>query len=445
MRLNTIGQITLSCSALIGCTAFSFLAFPSLTEASEFQGRFETKIHYRVSEDNRFSVDFPFPPEALPVGESSAFLETVDAGKKLELSTLNFAGRWSFNDDLSFQFRLDLIDKYDRNPTSTDVKYDLDHGFFQWGQSAAPLAIIEESAGYVRIGKFAKFERQRARRTESYGLVSTAFNRFEDSGIEMGFDSPQGIYVKASITTGNPLFFRDPNALAGDNGTPEIIEGENPDPELKSGIVILYDAEIEDFDLREYSEYGFGLGYRWNSPDQSIKLNALAFNYERDLQEQRSLHGTTYGTDLDLLDLGEVAPGLGIQLPVSGDEKSESGINLWLMSGNFALFSQYVEQEIASLERSGFEFEASYVINQKMPITPVFRYSNLSNDFVGSPLYPAPSVWWDWDKVDLGVNVDLTKNLRVTLEYSINRFKRGNKTEDNNEGMLTLRWQNDSQ
>lgn len=438
MRLNTISQFTLS------CTAITLLSLPSLTEANSFQGRFETKIHYRVSDDNRFAVNFPFPPEALPVGETSAFLETVDAGDRLELSTLNFAGRWAFTDEMSFQFRLDLIDLYDRNPTSTDVKYDLDHIFFQWGENTAPLATLDSNASYVRIGKFAKFERQRARRTESYGLASTAFNRFEDSGIEMGFDSPQGIYVKASLTTGNPLFIRDPNALAGDNGTLEIVEGENPDPELKSGIVILYDAEVEDFDLRSYSEYGVGLGYRWNSADQSMKLNALVFNYQRNLQEQRSLHGTTYGTDLDLLDLGEVAPGLDIRLPVSGDEKKESGLNLWLMSGNFSLFSQYVTQEIASLDRSAFELETSYVFDHKMPITPVIRYSNLSNDFSGSPLYPAPSVWWDWEKIDLGVNVDLTENLRITLEYSINRFERGNKTEDNNEGILTLRWQNDS-
>lgn len=436
MRLNTISHFTLSFTALL------FTSNPTFGDSDSFQGRFETKLHYRVSADNRYSIDFPFPAEALPQGETSAFLETVDAGTRAEFSTFNFAGRWQFSNKLSWQFRLDLIDLYDRNPTSTDVKYDLDHAFFQWGESAAPLASVEESETYVRVGKFAKFERQRARRTESYGLVSTAFNRFEDSGIELGFDSPTGIYARVSWTTGNPLFMRDPNALAGDNGTPEIVEGVNPDPELKSGVVILYDAEIEDFDLGSYSEYGVGLGFRSISPDQNIKLNALAFRYQRELQEERELHGTSYGTDLDLLDLGEVAPGAGIRLPVSGNDKTEQGINLWLNAGNLAIFSQYVDQEIATLERSGFEIETSYVIDNKMPITPVFRFSSLNNDFEGSPLYPAPSVWWDWKKYDLGVNVDLTKNLRITLEYSVNKFQRNGKTEDNNEGMLTLRWQN---
>ena len=31
-----------------------------------------------------------------------------------------------------------------------------------------------------------KFERQNDRHLESYGLVSTAFNRFEDFGVEAG-------------------------------------------------------------------------------------------------------------------------------------------------------------------------------------------------------------------------------------------------------------------
>src|SRR5690606_9258777 len=120
-------------------------------------------------------------------------------------------------------------------------------------------------------------------------------------------DSPSGFYAKASYTTGNPVFMRDPNMLAGDNGTnDQQVPPENPDPELKSGIVILYDAEIEDVNFSDEPEFGAGIGYRWNSQDDSLKLDVMAYGYRRELAEERTLNGTFYGADLDLLDLGEV-------------------------------------------------------------------------------------------------------------------------------------------
>ncbi len=405
--------------------------------------RLETKLHYRNSDENRFAVQFPFPSEALPRGESSAFLETVDAGEHVEVSSINLVGRWLISNQWATHFKIEVLDKYDRNPTSSDYKIDLDTAFVRYGRHVGPLRFPSESSFYAQAGKFAKFERQRARRTESYGLVSTAFNRFEDSGIELGFDLRMGLYAKASWTTGNPVFFRDPNALAGENGTDQRqVPPENPDPELKSGIVILYDAEIESIDLGGDAEIGVGLGYRWQNRSQDTRFNILFFGYQRTLAEERDLHGTFYGADLDLFDLGEVPGAGGIRLPAEGDEKKEAGVNVWFSHGNFSLFAQAVDQDAAGLGRTGKEIELSYVFDLPIKVSPVVRYSELDNDFVGSPLYPAPSVWWDWEKVDYGINFDLTDALRITLEYADNQFIRFGETEENNETLVTFRWRN---
>lgn len=414
------------------------LASSSQIAAAEFDYSLELKANYRDSEQARFPTAFPFPPEALPVGDTQAHLETVDEGQHFELSMLSFAGRWRFANNFSAQFRIEGIDRYERNPSSTDHELGIDTLILRYGQKTPAMNIPEESGYYLQIGKFEKFERQRARRTESYGLVSNAFNRFEDSGLELGFELNSGFYTRASYTSGNPVFIRDPNVLAGDNGTEErSVPPENPDPELKSGIVILYDAEVEGFNLSDHPELGLGAGWRFQSANQH-KFDALAFYYKRELATDESIHGTSYGTDLDLFDLGEVPGAGGIRLPAEGDEKTEYGLNIWYEAGNFALFGQWVEQEMANLKRSGQEIELSYVFDWKYPIAPVIRYSSLDPQFAGTPNYPAPSVWWDWQKIDYGVNIQFSDNVRLIMEYADNSFIRAGQRENNNETLFTL-------
>lgn len=411
--------------------------FTSSAFAADFQYRVESKLHYRNSEENRFPVKFPFPPSFLPPGQSQAFLETVDAGEHVEVSTISVAAKWQLSDKFAVQGEVDIIDKYDRNPTSSDYKADIDSFVIRYGEVMSNASLPDSLSGYIQIGKFAKFERQSERRTESYGLASTAFNRFEDSGIEAGLDLPMGLYGKLSYTTGNPVFFRDPNMLAGENGTSQRnVPPENPDPELKSGVMILYDAEIESFDLSENAEAGAALGYKWQNAARDIRFDMMTFYYSRTLAAERSLHGTFYGADLDLLDLGDVPGAAGIRLPAVGEDKQEYGLNTWLYLNNFALFAQYVEQSIAELDRSAIELELSYVFDLPITLTPVIRYSKLTNDFVGEPRYPAPSVWWDWEKTDIGVNFDINENLRITAEYSDNSFAQGS----NNETLVTFLW-----
>ncbi len=422
----------------LGISVFSLSAFSQSLDL-----RFEAKANFRDSQQAKFPSGFPFRAIDLPEGETSAFIETVDEGSHGEISLISVAGKWQFSDAWQLRFKVDAIDLYDRNPTSTDNKIDLDAFILRYGQRVGAMRIPSQNNFYAQVGKFKKFEQQRERRTESYGVVSTAFNRFEDSGLEAGFDLPSGFYGRISYTTGNPVFMRDANALAGDNGIEDfrVPPNANPDPDLNSGIVMLYDAEIEDFDLSSEPETGIGLGYRWNSANQSQKLDVLAYHYQRDLAQTRELTGTFYGGDLDLFDLSEFPGADGIRLPFDGNKKTESGLNAWYSAGDFALFAQYVRQEVASLDREGFEIELSYVFDFPITITPVIRFSQLDNNFAGHPQFPTPSLPWDWRKVDYAVNFDLSDNLRLIVEYADNEVELANRWESQDELLITLRWQ----
>ncbi|MCB1032999.1 MAG: hypothetical protein KDD47_04095 [Acidobacteria bacterium] len=412
-----------------------------------FDCGFELRGGYRDSDLNRFESPFPFDPSMLPLGETKGFLETVDAGSHAEVSVIRLAldaayGRW-----FGAGLRVDVIDLYDRNPTSEDRKVDVDELWVRFGEETEPARVPASPGFYFKLGKIPAFERQDDRHLESYGLVSTAFNRFEDLGLEAGVDLGRHFYLKTSITQGNPLFIRDPNALAGDNGIPELLQ-QNPDPDLKSGIVILYDSEVEEFD-GENLEVGVGLGGRFESAGGQVGAEVMLWGRDRELAEGVDLHGTFYGGDLDLLR----GPLNMFPLPITDTDKRELGLNLWLYAGDFSLFGQLVDQEVAGLDRSGFEVEAAWRFDlplfwavrgrQILPyLQPAVRYSKLDPDFEGGNLqFPAVSIRWKWEKLDLGLRLGLARGLDLTLEYADNSFVLGSGAKgENNEFLTTLRW-----
>ena len=415
---------------------------------------FEGKAHFRASDHNRFPVNFPFSlvPGLLPPGQTQAFLETVNEGSHFEISTLTLLLDATWGDGLSAHAKIDAIDLYDRNPTSTDRKIDVDEAWIRFGVEPQAATLPGRGGVYLKIGKFAHFERQNDRHLESYGLVSTAFNRFEDAGAELGLSLGRHVYVKLSATQGNPVFLRDPNALAGDNGTP-VFRQPNPDPELKSGIVMLYDAEVEDLDVDGDLELGGGVGVRFADEAGRNGVDVLAWAYRRKLADRVELEGTFYGGDLDLLD----GPGLpppfpDTTLPISGDDKEEVGANVWVYFGGLSVFGQYVDQELAGLGRTGIEGEAAWRFElplvwavgerQLFPaVAPAVRYSQMDHDFRGHPLTSAPSLAWDWKKLDYGVRLTLFEGVDLTLEYADNRFTLASGAErENNEALATLRW-----
>lgn len=418
---------------------------------------FEVKGHYRESDPWTFPVNFNFPGNALPPGESAGFLSTVEAGEHTEVSAATVWLEADFWSHFSAKAKVDVIDRHDRNPTSSDREIDIDELWLRWGDETLPATLPQESfGGYVKVGKFAKFERQNDRHLESYGLVSTAFNRAEDVGVEIGFDLWRWLYAKVSYTQGNPVFLRDPNALAGDNGVPgsDFRDPDfvaNPVPELGTGVPILYDADVDDFDF-ENIETGIGLGFRLGNDSGSWGLDVLGWAYERELADEVDLNGTFYGGDLDLLR----GPENLFPLPITHTQKQEVGANLWLYAGDFTLFAQYVDQDLAGLKRTGLEAEVSYTF--EMPylgalggrqlfsfIQPAVRYSELDNDFIAPDVTPAPSLAWDWEKLDVGLRLGLVDRLLdLTVEWNENEFILKNGRAVNvDEFLATVRWEMD--
>ena len=354
-------------------------------------------------------------------------------------------GRLDFGEIVALNVKLDFINLYDRNPTSSASRFDLDEAWVRIGQETPPGAPSPGFGVFLKLGKFGKPERQNDRHLESYGLVATAFNRFEDVGIVIGVDLGEHLYLRGSLTQGNPIFMRDPNALAGDNGLPELLE-PNPDPELGTGIVIPYDADVRSLDF-ESPEYGGAAGIRFVNAMGDRALDVMVFGYERDLDETVEIKGSFYGGDLDLL----LGPRNAFPFPVRGDRKREWGGNLWLYFDDLTLFGQYGDQDLAGLRRRGWEVEASYGFVEPFGsssdgeaflshVTPAVRFSHLDPDFAAPRVTPSPSFAWPWEKWDFGLRVGLGAASDLTVEYSLNEFRLGSgEIGRNDEFLLTLR------
>ena len=399
----------------------------------------ELKLHGRWSEDDRFPLAFPFPPEFVPVGQPNVALQTVAPGASLEV------GRALVNLDVDMprgiagHVQIGLINLYDRNPTSTDHTLDVREAWVSFGTKRGSLEPLPGSSFYALVGKAPKLERQPFRRLESYGLVSTAFNRFNDLQLQVGGSVGTRFYFAAQLSAGNPIFMRDPNALAGDNGTDMP---PNPDPKLHSGFPILYHAEVEELETDDRFEYGGALGLRLLSADQRHGIDVMGFYYKTRLSEGAKLRGTFYEGDLDILNGTSDR-----SLPVSGNEREEYGLNLDTRVGGFSLFAQLVKEEAAGLPRLGIEVEGGYRFalgdladpGDLFPaIQPAVRWSRLENDFTAPRGFVAPSFAWDWDKLDLGLRVTIIRKLDLTLEYSFHDIA-ASRAIQHDEALATLR------
>jgi hypothetical protein len=420
--MKKIGRVALAA----GLCALSAAAQESESPDSPwtFRHRLELRANYRDSRAERFPLRFPFRPDEIPPGQDSVFLETVDAGRHVELSVAQLQLDLSYGSWMTARAKIHVQDSYRRNPTSSDRQFDADELFIRIGPRPDFLERPEGTSFFAQIGKAPKMERQPIRLLESYGLASTSFNRFEDVQLLVGGSVGRNAYWRLQVANGNPLFFRDPNALAGDNGTPELRQ-PNPVTKNGSGFPILYNAEVEGYAFRTSRlQFGQGIGYRWQRADQSAGFDIIAFHYRRDMDDEQDLTGTFYGADLDLLDGTR-----GITLPLEGRKKEEFGARLYSEWRGLTAIAQFTKQHLAGLSREGYEGEVGYQIPFALgpqiggetlfqSIQPAVRWSGLTNRFRGMPTFVSPSIWWAWTKLDAGVRIGFARNVDLTVEYA---------------------------
>ena len=388
--------------------------------------RLELRGDYRWSADERFNRPFP----------AGAVLATPDPGHHVELNAADLQLDLGYGDWLGDRVKAHGYAKHRSNPTSADRTADIDELFVRIGPNPQFLERPAGTTFFAQAGKFPKMERQPVRLLESYGLAATSFNRFEDVQVLVGGTIGRNLYWRVQAANGNPVFMRDPNALAGDNG----VRG---DAEFGAGFPILYNAETEDLFFRsEHVQIGEALGYRWQRDDQTLGFDLIVFHYERQMADTEELTGTFYGGDLDLFALDEVGrPDL--RLPFTTDQKEEYGARLYGEWHGLTSTVQFTKQNLAGMQREGWEGEVGYRIPVSLgpieSIQPAARVSGLTNRFTSPAAWPAPSMRWQWTKIDGGVRIGLQHGLDVTLEYTKHNIGTAAPISLR-EALVTVRW-----
>jgi hypothetical protein len=401
----------------------------------------EIKTHFRSSKAEEFPLSFPFPPSFLPPGQTTVFSRTVDEGKSFEFSTASLIAEGDLGGGIAAKMEVHFSDLYNRNPTSSDDRILVREAWIRVGDKYESLQPAPGTSFYLLLGQAPRFSKQLRRRLESYGLWGTGVGRFESPQLQVGGSFGPNVYWRGSIGNGNPVFFRDVNALAGDNGTPERIPNA-VNPIHEAGFPILYDAKAADINFQDRFELGGGLGVRLGTAERG--LDVLGWYFQRDMEDTARIRGTFYGGDIDLL------RGVAVPLPFSGNEKRELGLNLDAQVAGLHVYGQYVDQKIAELPRSGFEVEVAYEIalnglfayrdaSVGNWIQPVVRYSQIDNDWVTPAAFPGPSVGWDWKKIDLGLRFGVIRGVDVTAEYARNIAKSRVRDVHPDEFLATLR------
>jgi hypothetical protein len=424
---------TLAQDSLLGANALA-------TESGQFRLKVEMKMNARTSTPVEFAVantGAPFP----------IVMQTVSPHSSAELSNVALTVEGDLTSDILARAVVHFLDLYNRNPTSSSDRIFVREAFVRLGKKWESLQEMPGTTLYLELGKAPRFAKQITRRLESYGLWGTAVNRFEETGAEAGGSFGPHLYWRASATSGTPLFFRDVNALAGDNGTPERTVGSTVPSVYGSGFPILYDTMSTDVNLSGQFQLGGGMGLRFNwGESRKDGIDILGWYFRRNLAEHVSIHGTFYSGDLDLL------RGFNIPLPITGTEKYEYGVNLEARFGPLHLFGQGVKQNIAGLWREGYEGELSTRIalpglfasgDQSVVnwIEPVVRASYIDILFALPAGFVAPSVGWDWRKYDFGFRMGIVRGLDLTVEYSRNESVSRKGIVSPDEGLLTVRAQ----
>jgi len=426
---------TLMCFAVAGGAAMG--GEPPESEGPSVKFGVEVKVHARDSKTLNFQV-----PAAVYPGDygEPAVLSTPSPGRSFEISMVALNVDAHLASGIEAHGSIHFVDLYSRNPTSTGQRAFVREAWLQLGDRRDGLRPGQGSPLFMVVGMAPRFTREEGRRLESFGLWGVAVGWLEQLQVQVGGDIGRHVYWRAHVANPNPLYLRDTNALAGDSGYYE-------DGELGSGFPILYETRAPEMTVGGKLELGGGLGLRAVSETTRNGVDLLAWLFRRDLADRVSIPDSTWGGDLELLRAA------GLQ--VRGRTKEERGANLMARLGGLRLFAQGVDQDIAGLERTGYEIELAYwaelpglfatgdtpVVNW---IQPAIRFSRINNRFGVHPPVTLPaalSLTWDWTKLDLGVRVGIVRGVDLTLEAARHdMILASGKKLHPDEGLATLRF-----
>lgn len=386
---------------------------PVAEEPEPFRFGGEIKAGFRWSQEQQSSI---FGAN----NQIAGFMRTPDVGSSFEIQHLAISGEGFVTSGVFAKFEVRLLDLYNRNPTSTDEMVFVRQAFVRFGDKPELLSGSMGSKAYALFGMAPRFSKQITRRLETYGLWGTAVGRFEQPQLEIGAPIGPHFYARAMIGSGNPLFMRDTNVLAGDNLSEAAV---NPKATYGFGFPIFYDAKVTEINVGANPEKGFGLGAHFGGGDKP-GVDILAWYFGRRLANTARLRGTDYPGELAVL------RGAGFPIPTSGEKRHEWGINVQGKVSGLRLFAQWVDQDLAGASRYGIEAEAAWIF--QLPglflvgespfgnwIQPSFRYSWIENRFGAPRSYPRLAVQWPWKKYDIGVRMGLVRNVDLTAEYTI--------------------------
>lgn len=392
---------------------------PPVTEEPEgFRFGGEIKAGFRWSQAQSSSI---FGAGNRVVG----FMRTPHAGSSIEIQHLAVSGEGFVTSGVFAKFEVRFLDTYNRNPTSKDDTVFVRQAFVRFGEKAETLSGDKGSKVYALFGMAPRFSKQTTRRLETYGLWGTAVGRFEQPQLEVGASLGKNVYARAMIGSGNPLFLRDTNVLAGDNLSEAPADARAT---YELGFPILYDAKVTEINVGANPEKGFGLGARFGGGDRPA-VDVLGWYFGRRLAETARVRGSNYPGELAVLKGGD-SP-----IPTSGNRRHEWGINIQGRVRGLRLFAQWIDQDLAGASRYGIEAEAAWIF--QLPglflvgespfgnwIQPSFRYSWIENRFTAPRTYPRLAVLWPWKKYDFGLRMGLVRNVDLTAEYTFHQVFR---------------------
>ena len=423
MRTRT-AVLAMACAATIAASTVVAQEGEATTQrhGPQFKLGAEVKLDFRHSSFQEFRLSFPAPPSFFAPGDDALYMRTPAAGNSFEVQDVELSAEAEWTPSFRARLAVHALDLYNRNPTSSAERIEVREAWLLAGTRYDALRPQDGTRVYLLVGKAPRFTKQLDRHLESYGLWGTAVGRFEQLQVQLGGSLGPHVYWRLHAANPNPLFMRDPEALAGDFGTPETVPGR-VNPIYQSGFPILYDTQAQDLNLSGHVELGGGGGLRFVDAADQKGIDVLGWYFERKLEDKARIHGSYYEGDLEML-RGAGGP----TLDYSGHKREEHGLNVQARLAGLRVFGQYVWQDLAGLKRQGFEADLAYripldglFVSGDTPmmnwIQPALRYSSLDNKFSGPSDFVAPSFFWDWTKLDAGVRLGIVAKVDLTIEY----------------------------